>query len=64
MKFQPRNHKRDLEILFLRNNKGWTFAAIGKKYDVTKARARELYYRIAEDRKKEQETSKKMGVGA
>jgi DNA-directed RNA polymerase sigma subunit (sigma70/sigma32) len=64
MKFQPRNHKRDLEILYLRNVKGWTFPKIGQKYDITKARARQLYCRIVKDKKKEHEASKKMGIGA
>lgn len=64
MKFQPRNHKRDLEILFLRNVKGWTFTAIGQKYDISKARVIQLYYRIKEDKVKQAEQSKKMGIGA
>ena len=64
MKGAVRNHKRDLEILFLRNVKGLTFTQIGEKYNITKGRARVLYNRIMEDRKKEEETSKRMGIGA
>lgn len=54
MKLSVRDHKRDAEIVVLRN-KGWTFTQIGKKYDISKARARQLYMRI---------TNKQMGIGA
>lgn len=64
MKACVRNKKRDLEILFLRNVKGWTYPKIAAKYDITKARARQVYYRISNERKAEEETSKKMGIGA
>lgn len=64
MKGCVRNKRRDLEILFLRNKKGWTFTRIGEKYDITKARARQVYSRIVAERKKEEETSKQMGIGA
>lgn len=64
MKAQVRNKIRDLEILYLRNMKGWTYTAIAKKYDITKGRARQLYYRIMAERRKEEETSKQMGIGA
>jgi hypothetical protein len=62
VKFQQRNHKRDLEIVHLRDNLKWTFTAIAKKYDITKARARVLYNRVMKER--EQETNKNMGIGA
>jgi Sigma-70, region 4 len=64
MKGAVRNHKRDLEILFLRNVRGWTLTAIGEKYNITKGRARVLYDRIAEEKKKEEESNKQMGIGA
>lgn len=64
MKGAVRNHKRDLEILFLRDTREWTFTKIAQKYDITKGRARVLYNRMVEDRKKEEETSKRMGIGA
>lgn len=64
MKGAVRNHSRDREILHLRNVKGWTFVQIGQKYNITKGRVRVLYYRMVEDRKKEEEVNKKMGIGA
>lgn len=64
MKLAVRDYKRDLEVVFLRNNKGWTFTKIGEKYGITKARVRQVYYRIIAERKKEEETTKKMGIGA
>jgi len=64
MKGCVRNKKRDLEILFLRNMKGWTFTKIAQKYDITKGRARQLYYRVSADRKREEESNKQMGIGA
>jgi DNA-directed RNA polymerase specialized sigma24 family protein len=64
MKACVRNKKRDLEILHLRNVKGWTYPKIAEKYDITKSRARQLYYRASNDKKKEVEQSRKMGIGA
>jgi DNA-directed RNA polymerase specialized sigma24 family protein len=57
-----RNKKRDLEILNLRNVKGWTYPKIAEKYDITKSRARQLYYRASNEKKGEM--NKKMGIGA
>jgi hypothetical protein len=54
MKLAVRDHKRDAEIIHLRDVKGWTFTMIAKKYDISKARARQLYMRI---------TNKQMGIG-
>jgi len=53
MKLAVRDHKRDANILHLRD-KGWTFTRIGKKYDISKARVRQLYIRIV---------NKRMGIG-
>jgi len=64
MKRAVRDYKRDKEILWLRNNKGWTFVKIAQKYDITKGRVRVIYNRIVEDRKKEEESNKQMGIGA
>lgn len=64
MELAVRNYKRDEEILCLRNMKGWTFAQIGKKYDITKGRVRHIYYRIVEEKRKEAESNLRMGIGA
>jgi DNA-directed RNA polymerase sigma subunit (sigma70/sigma32) len=53
MKLSVRDHKRDADIISLRD-KGWTFTKIGKKYDISKARVRQLYIRVV---------NKRMGVG-
>jgi transcriptional regulator len=53
MKLAVRDHKRDIEIVTLRN-KGWTFTQIAKKYDISKARARQVYMRAI---------NKQMGTG-
>lgn len=63
MKGAVRDHKRDEEILWLRNNKGWTFIKIARRYDITKGRVRTLYNRVVEERKLE-ELNKRMGIGA
>ena len=52
MKLAVRDHKRDENILRLRD-KGWTFIRIGKKYDISKARVRQIYMRVV---------NKKMGI--
>jgi hypothetical protein len=62
MKLAVRNHRRDLEVVFLRENKGWTYPQIGKKYDITKARARQLYLRVKQERAIEE--NKQVGIGA
>jgi len=54
MKLAVRDHKRDGEIFTLREDKKWTFTKIGKKYDISKARARQVYVRIL---------NKRMGIG-
>ncbi len=64
MKLCVRDHRRDLEIVFLRENKGWTFPEIGKKYNITKARAKQLYDRVKEEREETEKESKKLGIGA
>jgi len=64
MKRCIRNRKRDDEILWLRNVKGWTFVSIARKYDITKGRVRQVYYRAVADRKREEESNKRMGIGA
>jgi hypothetical protein len=61
MEFQKRNRKRDLEIVFLRENKKWIFKEIAKKYGVTPARARQLYTRVVRERER---ANKHMGIGA
>jgi len=55
---QVRNHKRDLEILHMRNNLHMTFPEIAKKYGVTKVRVRQLYMRIVSERE-----NKQLGIG-
>lgn len=61
MKLCVRNKRRDLEIVFLRENKKWTYPKIAIKYNVTKARARQLYVRMALERER---ANKQMGIGA
>jgi hypothetical protein len=61
MEFQKRNRKRDLEVVFLRENKKWIFKEIGEKYDITRVRARQLYMRMVRERER---ASKQMGIGA
>lgn len=63
MKLCVRDHRRDLEIVFLRENRGWTYPKIAKKYDITKVRARQLYNRAKEEREMEK-SNKQMGIGA
>lgn len=63
MKLCVRNRRRDVEILFLRDKKGLTFDAIGAKYDITKARARQLYYRVSSEKKREEKLNKQIGIG-
>ena len=63
MKGAVRDYKRDEEILWLRNNKGWTFIKIARRYDITKGRVRTLYTRIAKERNLE-ELNRRMGIGA
>jgi hypothetical protein len=61
MKGSVRDCKRDLEILFLRNVKEWTFTRIAQKYDITKGRARQLYVRMVSERDR---ANTQMGIGA
>lgn len=61
MKLCTRNRKRDLEIVFLRDKKKWTYPQIGEKYNITKARSRQLYMRIVSERLN---VNKEMGIGA
>ena len=61
MKLAVRNKRRDLEIVFLRENKKWTYPKIAEKYGLSKARARQLYVRMVEDRLN---VNKEMGIGA
>jgi len=61
MKLCVRNRRRDLEIVFLRENKKWTYPQIAKRYDITKARARQLYLRMVRERLN---VNKQMGIGA
>lgn len=63
MKLCVRDHKRDLEIVFLRENKKWTYPKIAEKYNITKARARQLYARVKQEREM-QKGNKKLGIGA
>lgn len=63
MKRAVRNHRRDLEIVFLRENQSWTYPEIAKKYDITKARARQLYLRVKLERDMEK-SNNRMGIGA
>lgn len=58
MKLQVRNHKRDLEILHMRDNMHMIFPDIAKKYGITKVRARQLYVRIKSERE-----NKQLGIG-
>ena len=58
MKLLVRDHRRDLEILHLRNKLGWTFTRIGEKYNISKGRARQLYDRIRNERE-----NTKLGIG-
>jgi len=58
MKLQVRNHKRDLEILHMRDNLKWTFPSIAIKYGITKVRARQLYVRAKSERE-----NKQLGIG-
>jgi DNA-directed RNA polymerase sigma subunit (sigma70/sigma32) len=46
----------------MRKNLKYTFKRIGQEFDISKARARQLYVRIVEERSKD--VSRKMGIGA
>ena len=62
MQLAVRDHRRDLKILHMRNNLKWTFTKIAAEFNISKARARQLYERMeceAIDR-----TNKEMGIGA
>jgi len=59
MKLAVRNKRRDLEIVFLRENKKWLFKNIAKKYNISNARARQLYVRTVHEN-----VNKHMGIGA
>jgi hypothetical protein len=59
MKLPVRDHRRDLEILHLRNKLGWTFIRIAEKYSISKVRARQVYERIRSER-----INTKLGIGA
>jgi hypothetical protein len=48
----------------MRKNLKWTFVKIAKEFDITSARARQLYLRLLEERKNSDKESKKMGIGA
>jgi len=61
MKACVRNKRRDLEIVFLRENKKWLFKKIAEKFNITKTRARQLYIRMVEERNN---INKHMGIGA
>ena len=61
MELQKRNKRRDLEIVFLRENKKWIFKEIGDKYNISRVRARQLYIRMVRDRIN---VNKEMGIGA
>jgi len=58
---KKRNHRRDLEIVFLRENKKWIFKKIAEKYGITRVRARQLYVRMVSERDR---ASTQMGIGA
>ena len=61
MKLQVRDKRRDLEVVFLRENKKWIFPRIAEKYGITSARARQLYMRMVRERV---HANKEMGIGA
>lgn len=61
MKLEVRNRRRDLEIVFLRENKKWVYSQIAKKYGISKARARQLYMRVVYERIN---VNREMGIGA
>lgn len=61
MKLQIRNHRRDLEIVFLRENKEWIYSKIAERFGITSARVRQLYTRMARERLN---VNKEMGIGA
>jgi hypothetical protein len=51
MDLSVRDYKRDLKILYMRDKLNWTFAKIGKEYNISKARARQVYIRVSVERK-------------
>lgn len=53
MLFCERDCKRDKEIVRLREVEKWIYKDIAKKFDISNARARQLYLRIVKERKKE-----------
>jgi len=59
-----RNRKRDLKVFHMRKNLKWTFVRIAQEFDISKARARQLYMRIAEERNEGEDVSRRMGIGA
>jgi hypothetical protein len=58
---KKRNHRRDLEIVFLRENKKWIFKKIGERFNITRVRARQLYVRMVSERDR---ANTQMGIGA
>lgn len=64
MKLCVRDYKRDLKILHMRANLKWPYTKIAESLDISKARARQLYMRMAEERRNEEKVNKAMGIGA
>ena len=61
MRLQVRNDRRDREIVFLRENRKWTYVQIAQKYGITRVRARQLYMRMVNER---ENINQQMGIGA
>lgn len=59
LQFQKRNNRRDQDIVFLREQKQWSFGKIGEKYGITRVRVRQLYMRMNEEN-----VNKQIGIGA
>ena len=50
MKVPVRDYKRDEAIHELREYDRWTFSRIGKKYNITSVRVRQIYLRMIKER--------------
>ena len=49
-KVPVRDHKRDEAIYELREYSRWKFPRIGKKYNITSVRVRQIYLRMIKER--------------
>ena len=61
MKLAVRNNERDRKIVMYREKGGKSFVDIGKEFNITKGRVRQIYERAVRER--QEAVNKKMGIG-